>query len=131
MITTEHIDPSVLEAFDMDPSCGGVVSFLGVVRADDHGGRVTGIYYECYDVMAEREIEAIIEEGRREFGVKSIDVLHRVGEVKVGEVSLSVRVVAAHRRHAFAACQYVIDAMKARVPIWKKERYEDGTDRWL
>lgn len=130
MITKDPIDPGAIPG-DIDTSCGGVVTFLGIVRADERDKRVTGIYYECYDAMALRELDAIVAETRRDFGARSVDIVHRVGEVAVGDVSLMVRVFAAHRREAFAACEHAIAAIKSRVPIWKKERYDDDTARWL
>ena len=114
-----------------DTRNGAVVSFTGVVRNHDGGRPVTGIYYDCYRAIAEREVAAMVEDIRVAFGVDSISARHRVGEVGVGEIALLVVVSATHRREAFDACQAVIDRIKKRVPIWKKQRYADAAAKWL
>ena len=131
VITDAVIRPEQHLLGDFDPTCGGVVTFLGVVRSPSQGREVVGIFYECYREMAEREIGLVIESVSKECSVKSIKVVHRIGEVAVGEVSLLVAVSAPHRREAFDATQRVIDEIKDRVPIWKKERYADDAAKWL
>jgi len=131
MITDEVIRPDEHFVGDFDPTCGGVVAFLGVVRSPSQGRDVVGIFYECYREMAQREIGLVIETVSKEYPVESIKVVHRIGEVAVGEVSLLVAVSAAHRREAFEATERVIDEIKDRVPIWKKERYADAAAKWL
>jgi molybdopterin synthase catalytic subunit len=130
MITDQPIVPGEHLA-DFDPSCGAVVSFFGVVRNENRGRDVTGIVYECYADMAERVSAMICDEVKASHEVESIRVLHRTGEVSAGEISLLVIVTAPHRAEAFAASERVVDALKRRVPIWKKERYADGTEAWL
>jgi molybdopterin synthase catalytic subunit len=131
MITDKPIRLDEYLTGELDPSCGGVVTFAGVVRSPNSGREVSGIFYDCYREMAEREIASVIREVRSVTGAKSIRVIHRVATVPVGEVSMLVAVRAAHRREAFEACQKIIDEVKRRVPIWKKERYVDSTARWL
>jgi molybdopterin synthase catalytic subunit len=116
---------------DLDPSHGAVVTFAGVVRSHNNGRAVTGMFYECYREMAEREMTQIVDEvrGKRELGV--VRLVHRVGEVAPGEMSLLVVVTAEHRQAAFDACQEIVDEIKKRAPIWKKERYADSTESWL
>jgi molybdopterin synthase catalytic subunit len=114
-----------------DTRNGAVVTFEGVVRREDRGRRVTGIYYDCYRAMAEQELERIVEAARTRFAVGIVDVRHRIGEVAAGETSLLVVVTAPHRKAAFDACQAVIDDIKKCVPIWKKERYTDQPAQWL
>lgn len=130
-VTSERITAAFHAGRATDATSGAVVTFEGVVRSKNGAKRVTGISYECYTAMAEREIDRIAAAACDRYGATSIDVVHRVGEVPAGEVSLLVTVVAPHRREAFEACKHVIDEMKTRVPIWKKERYDDHTSRWL
>jgi molybdopterin synthase catalytic subunit len=113
-----------------DPACGGIVVFLGVVRNSFEERRSSGIEYEAYASMAEREMKRIGEDLRREFGVLHVVMEHRVGRLAVGEASVLVAVAAGHRGPAFAACQQGIDRLKESVPIWKKELWEDGSEGW-
>ena len=130
-ITDEPIIVDDTVARARDTRNGALVTFEGVVRREDRGRRVTGIYYECYRALAERELERIVEDVRTRFAVSAVDVRHRIGEVAAGEASLLVIVTAPHRKAAFDACQAVIDDIKKCVPIWKKERYADQPAKWL
>jgi molybdopterin synthase catalytic subunit len=115
-----------------DTENGAAVVFAGVVRADEiDGRRVTGIQYDCYREMAEREMADVVETIRKATGVSSIRAIHRVGEVPVGEVSLLVVSRAGHRADAYDANRLVVEEIKRRVPIWKKEIYDDDTSKWL
>jgi molybdopterin synthase catalytic subunit len=107
------------------------VVFTGVVRSPNKGREVTGIFYDCYKDMAENEMARIIAEVKSGHPIESVTVIHRIGEVAVGEVALLVAVTAPHRGEAFAASQTIIDELKRRVPIWKKEHYEDTEAKWL
>jgi molybdopterin synthase catalytic subunit len=133
-VITEHkIDHSDVIGGDTGTQSGAVATFAGVVRGDDVDGgkrRVAKIFYECYHEMAHKELAAIVEEARAEFDVRSVKVLHRVGEVPAGETSLLVAVYSGHRAAAFAAAAFVVEQIKIRVPIWKKEIYDDETYRW-
>ena len=111
--------------------CGAVAEFSGVVRNHNDGQRVDGLHYQCYREMAEAEARRIAHEVTREFGVSAVCIVHRVGDLDVGDLAVYVAVTAGHRREAFAAIQAVVDRVKERVPIWKKERYADGERRWL
>lgn len=105
---------------------GALASFEGSVR-DHHDGRpVLGLRYEAYVVLAETEGEAILEDACARFAVERVACVHRIGDLAVGELAVWVGVSAAHRDAAFAACRWIIDEVKARVPIWKHERYADG-----
>jgi len=130
VITSDPIRPAD-HLTDLDPDTGAVVSFAGVVRDRNGDRRVTGITYECYQEMAEAEIGRIAADIARRHPVQVARVVHRVGEVPAGEVSVLAVVVAAHRAEAFAACQSLIDEIKRRLPVWKKEHYDDGSSRWL
>ena len=129
-IVTEPIEPHALEKI-VRTADGGVVTFLGIVRgAADDGKRVRALGYEAFERMALREFEVIAGEARDRFGDVRLAIVHRVGEVRVGEISVAVLAAAAHRRAAFEACTYAIDQVKRRAPIWKQERYADGTAEW-
>jgi len=111
--------------------CGAVVTFLGVVRATADDGRdVTGLSYEAYPKMALPEMRAIAEEAERRFPGTRVAIAHRTGALAVGESSVAIAVAAPHRADAFDACEYAIDELKARVPIWKKEHYVAGDAVW-
>ena len=106
--------------------------FAGVVRADEKDGRrVNHIHYECYEDMAEREMTALVDSIAETTGVSAITAVHRVGDVPVGDVSLLVVVTAGHRAEAYEASRLVVEEIKRRVPIWKKEIYDDESGKWL
>jgi molybdopterin synthase catalytic subunit len=129
-IVREPIDPRTLEDA-IRPGDGGAVKFLGIVRgrADD-GRAVHGLSYEAFEPLATAEFERIAGEARERFGDVALAIVHRIGEVGVGEISVAVVASAVHRGAAFDACRYAIDELKRRAPIWKKERYADGSARW-
>ncbi len=109
---------------------GALVTFEGVVRDHNDGKGVAHLEYEAYAEMAEREMARIGAETLTRFGLHQIAIVHRVGRLAIGEVAVAIAVASPHRREAFAACAHAIDAVKERVPIWKKEQYTDGAD-WL
>jgi len=110
---------------------GAVVVFEGRVRDHNEGRAVRGLAYEAYAKLAESEGARIIEEARSRFEIGQVLCVHRIGELSLGELAVWVGVSAAHRDAAFAACRYVIDEVKARVPIWKREHYVGGEAEWL
>jgi molybdopterin synthase catalytic subunit len=105
---------------------GAVCLFLGVVRGENEGRSVLRLEYEAYEEMALPQMEEIAALARERFGVSDVRIVHRLGRLEVGEVSVAVAAVSPHRAEAFAACRYAIDTLKARVPIWKKEFFADG-----
>lgn len=109
---------------------GAVVTFLGVVRDSSEGKPVEHIEIEVYEEMAYKQLEAIRDEAVENFGVEEVSVIHRYGALKVSENIMMIAVGAAHRGEAFEACRYVIDNIKKRVPIWKKEVTPDG-ESWV
>lgn len=120
-----------LRARLLRPDAGAYACFEGWVR-DHHAGRgVVGLTYEAYAALAESEGEAILAEACGRFAIAEAACVHRVGALQVGELAVWVGVSAAHRDAAFAACRWIIDEVKARVPIWKHERYQDGDVAWL
>lgn len=114
------------------PDEGGVVQFFGVARRSSHHSskEVIRLEYEAYGPMAETEMESIFAEMRGRFGVEKAIVLHRIGKVELGEAAVAIGVAAEHRAEAFDACRFLIDELKSRVPIWKKEVYADGSE-WV
>ena len=115
----------------LDARAGAYAGFEGWVRNHHAGRAVAGLRYECYRVLAEAEGERILEEAATRFAITGVRCVHRVGELAIGELAVWVGVGAAHRDAAFDACRFVIDEVKARVPIWKHERYADGDAGWL
>jgi molybdopterin synthase catalytic subunit len=129
-IVREPIEPRRLESVVREDD-GGIVTFYGRVRGDAAGGRrVRSLWYESYESMAVREFERIAAEARERFGDVRLSIVHRVGEVAVGEISVAILAAAMHRAAAFEACRYAIDELKRRAAIWKQERYTDGTAQW-
>jgi molybdopterin synthase catalytic subunit len=129
-LTSEPIDVAAFFR-DVRPSDGGVCLFVGVVRNESGGRETTGIDYEAYGPMAEREIDAILREVSERWPAARLTVRHRVGSLRVGEASVAVLATAPHRGDAFAACREAIDRIKVSVPIWKKEKYADGGSEWV
>lgn len=124
-------DTAPLRAGLLDARVGGYASFEGWVR-DHHDGRaVQGLRYEAYAELAEAEGARILDEARERFDIIDAQCVHRVGDLELGELAVWVGVSAAHRDAAFAACRYIIDEVKSRVPIWKHERYVEGDAGWL
>ena len=114
------------------PACGAVVAFLGVVReTSDDDRRVSGLEYDAYPAMALSEMRAIGAEAVERFGAVRLAIVHRVGRLAIGEASVAIAAAAPHRADAFDACEFAIDELKKRVPIWKREHYTDGGGRWL
>jgi len=110
---------------------GATVLFLGTVREVNDGRGVTGIEYTAYRSMAERELAAIVEEAAVLADSNDVAVEHRLGELAVGDCSVAVAVAHPHRARAFEGARYVIEELKERVPIWKREQYVDGTREWV
>jgi molybdopterin synthase catalytic subunit len=110
---------------------GAVVCFEGRVRNYNEGRAVNGLSYRAYVELAEAEGRRIVEEARVRFEVERVSCVHRVGDLALGEIAVWAGVSAGHRAAAFNACRYVIDEVKARVPIWKREHYVEGTSEWL
>lgn len=113
------------------PAHGAISVFLGTVRATNGGRGVDGIEYSAYGAMAEQEMGRIAGEASNRFGVSSIVIEHRLGLLKVGDISVGIAVGAGHRAAAIDAMHFVIEELKRRVPIWKLEQYIDGTREWV
>jgi len=129
-LTDSAIDWSELVEATAGPGRGAQALFLGTVR-DHHAGRaVVGLEYSAYGAMAESTLEALIGEATARWPV-AVEVRHRLGRLEVGDVAVAVAVAGGHRDEAFAACRFLIEELKKRVPIWKRERYADGTEAWV
>lgn len=129
-LTDQPIDGADLGTRVRSPRRGGVVTFVGQVRDHHAGRRVQRLEYSAYEPMAELECAAIVAEAEARWAV-SVDLRHRTGSLGIGEVAVAVAVAADHRAEAFDACRWIIDEVKRRVPIWKRECYEDGTEAWV
>ena len=125
------LQPEQLRRQLQDPACGGYAAFEGWVRDCNDGRTVLRLEYEAFGALALREGERILEEAQRRFGVARACCAHRVGTLAIGELAVWVGVSAPHRGEAFDACRYIIDEVKHRVPIWKKEYYHDGDSGWV
>jgi molybdopterin synthase catalytic subunit len=120
-ISGEKIDEhALLQERVMLAEMGAAVYFLGVVRGTEEGRAISAIEYEAFHQMAEHQFHLLFEQAGKRWPVESIRLVHRVGQVEVGEASIWVEVVAAHREEAFASCQFIIGEMKRVVPIWKR-----------
>ena len=125
------IDATALQAGLRNPRAGACASFEGWVRDHNDGRSVSGLRYEAYVELAEREGAAILVEARQRFEIVDAACVHRIGDLAIGEMAVWVGTSAAHRGPAFEACRWIIDEVKARVPIWKHERYAGGDAGWL
>ena len=112
------------------PGAGAFTCFEGRVRDNNERKSVVALDYETYEPLCRAEMEKIFKEAQNRFAVIDIKAAHRTGKLKVGELAVWVGVLAAHRNEAFTACRYVIDELKKRLPIWKKEYYADTTSQW-
>ena len=120
-LTPDTIDePALIAEREMSDSMGAALNFHGVVRAQEGEATIAAIDYEAFDDMACHQFELIFEEIDRQWPIESVRVVHRVGVVPVNEPSLWVELIAPHRAEAFQACQFLINEMKQRVPIWKR-----------
>ena len=127
----DPIDPGAVVAAVTHPRCGAVVLFLGTVR--DHSDGIEGVThleYEAYGEMVEVKIAEVVAETRERWPVERLAAIHRVGELGLGEISVAVAAAAPHRGEAFEAGRYLIDELKARAPIWKKEHWPGGAE-WV
>lgn len=129
-LTDAPIDPQTLVRRVMRASDGAYVLFEGVVRNHHEGHAVESIFYDAYRPMAEKEMEKIVGEVEAQFPDTAIAVVHRLGELKVGDSSIAIVCASPHRGEAFTACRLIIDRIKETVPIWKKERGPGG-EEWV
>tara|TARA_B100000530_G_scaffold5835_1_gene5011 strand:+ start:6963 stop:7376 length:414 start_codon:yes stop_codon:yes gene_type:complete len=110
---------------------GATILFLGVVRNHNEGLAVKGVQYEAYEEMAKMVLEEITGEAQKEYGTERIAVVHRTGDLIIGDISVAVAVSSHHREEAFAASRYIMEEIKKRLPVWKKEAYAGGGKDWV
>ena len=125
-ITRQPLNPEIVTAKVRRDANGAVVTFLGTTRLFAEGKKVLYLEYEAYEEMALKEMEKIRGEICSEWSIEDIAIAHRIGRVDIGEISLVVAVASPHRKEAFHACHQAVDLLKEKVPIWKKEFFEDG-----
>lgn len=130
-ISALTIDVQALKAELKHDQAGAFICFEGWVRNHHEARAVQALGYQAYRALAETEGEKILTEACERFEILDVLCVHRIGDLTIGDCAVWVGVTSAHRDAAFAACRYVIDEVKQRVPIWKKERYEDGSSDWL
>ena len=131
-VTAEPLDVARLISEVSAPTCGGIASFVGVVRAVDEGRPVVALTYEAYDRVAQEQIGAVAREAARRWPTARIALEHRTGRLVVGEASVAIAVACPHRAEAFACCRHLIDRVKEAVPVWKREEGQaPGDTRWL
>lgn len=130
-LVSHPIDVSGLIAEVADISAGATAVFVGTVRDVNDGRPVSGIDYSAYTAMAERELLRIAQEAARQFAPLRVVVEHRVGSLELGDVSVGIATAHAHRSPAIDGMRFVIEEIKRRVPIWKRECYVDGTREWV
>jgi molybdopterin synthase catalytic subunit len=132
-ITREPLDRPAIDSIVQSvwhAGAGGIVTFEGTVRDNARGKRVRYLEYDAYPEMAEAELARIATEVERRWDTDRVALVHRIGRLEIGEVSVVVAVACPHRAEAFEACRYAIDTLKSTVPIWKKEVAEDG-EEWV
>ncbi len=127
-LTRSPLDITALLATIAGPERGGTACFLGTVRDED--GMVTGIEYSAYEPMADAEVERILTELAARWPEARVAVRHRLGFIPTGEASIAIAAAAPHRAEAFDACRFVIEEVKRRLPVWKRERHADGAAVW-
>ncbi len=130
LLVREPIDVRALRTRLSRPEDGAVMVFEGVVRNHARGRKVEYLEYHAYEAMALKKLAELESSARRQFAIRDIEIIHRLGRLDHGECSVAILVAAAHRAPAFDACRFAIDTLKRTVPIWKKEFYEDG-EVWI
>jgi molybdopterin synthase catalytic subunit len=130
-ITSEPIDYAAVTDLVRSPLAGAVCTFLGTVREFTGDRRTVALAYESYPEMALKKMAELEEEARRRWPVIELALVHRVGNLELGEVSVAIAVSCPHRHESFEACRWLIDTLKQVVPIWKKEIWADGNEEWV
>ena len=123
------VDELYKELYDI--VCGGIVTFEGRIRKYSHRKEVIKITYECYYPMAIKIMNEIKTQAFKNWGINHIVAVHRIGTIPLGEVAVWIGIASTHRKEAFEACQFMIDEIKSKAPIWKHETYQDGSSSWV
>ena len=130
-LTREPIDYHALTEQVRSDQAGAVVLFLGTVRELTNGRRTLALDYDAYPQMAEVQMQQLLTEAGEKWPVTNAAIVHRLGHLELGDISVALAVSCGHRREAFDAGQFLIDELKVRVPIWKQENWDDGTTEWV
>lgn len=130
-LTSSPIDTAALQRGLADPAAGAYCAFEGWVRNENEGREVERLEYEAYEPLVLVEGEKVLAEAMERFACRAVHCVHRVGLLELGECAVWIGVAAPHRDEAFKACRYIIDQIKVRLPIWKKEHYVDGDSGWV
>ena len=130
-ITSDLITLETVKTDGENHGIGARSVFEGVVRDTNDGHQVRKLEYECYESLAIKEGNQILDEAIKKFDLSNAFCIHRVGTLEIGETAVVIVATSGHRDEAFKGCRYIIDEVKSRVPIWKKEHYEDGETEWL
>lgn len=127
----EAIDAERLKYFLQDEQCGALATFEGWVRNHNNDSRVTSLTYYGYEKLAINQGKRIIEEAKRLFDIENAVAIHRIGALEIGDMAVWVGVSSKHRYPAFDACKWILDTIKADIPVWKQEFYQDEPSKWL
>ncbi len=130
-IESQALTPEAWRDELLSPACGAYASFEGWVRNNNEGLDVQHLEYQAYEALALKEGQRILAEAATKFPIEHAACVHRVGQLKIGDLAVWVGVSSPHRDEAFRACRFIIDEIKHRVPIWKKEYYADGDSGWV
>ena len=130
-LTNDAIDHATLTERVRRNDCGAVVTFLGTVREMTEGRRTMALAYQAYPEMAQKQMAAIEAETRARWPIGEMVLVHRLGRLELGEISVGLAVSCPHRAQAFEACRHAIDRLKEIVPIWKQENWADGSTEWI
>lgn len=130
-LLNEAIDAERLKDFLQDEQCGALATFEGWVRNHNNDSRVTSLTYYGYEKLAINQGKRIIEEAKRLFDIENAVAIHRIGALQIGDMAVWVGVSSKHRYPAFDACKWILDTIKADIPVWKQEFYQDELSKWL
>jgi molybdopterin synthase catalytic subunit len=130
-LTHDPIDYAAVTEAVRSPAAGAVVLFLGTVRELTAGRQTLSLNYDGYGDMAQRTMQQLEDEARQRWPVVAVEIVHRLGHLELGDISVAVAVSCPHRKQAFEAGQFLIDELKRTVPIWKQEHWADGTTEWV
>ena len=130
-LTHDEIDYTALTESVRCNRAGAVLLFLGTVREMTNGRQTTALDYDAYPEMADAKITELINEAREKWPIEQVGIIHRLGHLQLGDLSVAVALSCPHRQQAFEAGRFLIDELKVRVPIWKKENWADGSTEWV
>lgn len=130
-LTDCPIETDRLLIFATTPQAGAVILFLGTVREMTHGKKTVALDYDAYPEMALAKMNELVDEAAAKWPIQKVAVVHRTGHLKLAEASVAIAVSCPHRGDTFEAGKFLIDELKVRVPVWKKENWDDGTTEWV